>query len=55
MDDGKTAKETAVVVGTTQSTIRNVYKIMWAHRKFFLKDLQGPGGKTFNALALPTY
>lgn len=55
MDDGKTAKETAVVVGTTQSTIRNVYKIMWAQRKVLLKDLKGPGGKTFNARALPRY
>ena len=55
MDDGKTAKDTAVVVGTTQSTIRNVYKIMWAHRVVLLKDLKGPGGKTFKTRALPWY
>lgn len=53
MDDGKTAKETAVVVGTTQFTIRNIYKIMWAHRVDLLKDLKGPGGKTFKTRALP--
>lgn len=51
----KTAKETAEAVGSTQSTIRNVYKIVWAHRRDLLKDLKGPGGVTFKARALPRY
>lgn len=55
MGDEKTAKETAEAVGSTQSTIRNVYKIVWAHRKDLLKDLKGPGGVTFKARALPRY
>lgn len=53
--DEKTAKETAEVVGSTQSTIRNVYKIVWAHRKYLLKDLKGQGGVTFKARELPRY
>lgn len=55
MDDEKTAKETAKAVGSTQSTIRTVYKIVWAHRRELLKDLKGPGGVTFRARALPRY
>lgn len=55
MGDEKTAKETAEAVGSTQSTIRNVYKIVWAHRKDLLKDLKGPGGVTFMTRTLPRY
>ena len=47
MDDGKTAKETAQVVGSTQSTIRTVYKVMCAHKKDLLKNLKGPAGTSF--------
>lgn len=54
MGDEKTAKETAEVVGSTQSTIRNIYRIVWAHRKDLLKDLKGPGGITFKASTLPS-
>lgn len=55
MGDEKTAKETAEVVGSTQATIKIIYKIMWAHRKDLLKDLKGPGGVIFTAKALPRY
>lgn len=55
MGDEKTAKEIAEAVGSTQSTIRNVYKLVWAHRRDLLKDLNGPGGVTFKARALPRY
>lgn len=55
MGDEKTAKETAEAVGSTQSTIRNVYKIVWAHRKDLLKDLKGPAGVTFKTKSLPRY
>lgn len=53
MGDEKTTKKTAEVVGSTQSTIRTVYRILWAHRKDLLKDLKGPGGVTFDVDALP--
>lgn len=53
MDDGRSAKEIARVVGSTQCTLRGVYKIMWAYRKDLLTDLMGTGGQTFDTKALP--
>lgn len=55
MDEGRTSKVTAKVVGSTQSTIRIVYKVMWAHRKALLTGLNGPGGQTLKTKALPLY
>lgn len=55
MGNEKTAKEVAQAVGSTQSTIRNVYKIVRAHRRDLLKDLKGPGGVIFKARVLPGY